>query len=175
MSSKYRCPACLHLEQHVLDRAHPQLEPAAEVGAILRQLPLDVVERGRVGGQERQAFVRHADVAARQHVADPERARQLEPEPALLVERVVEEALERLEAAGRPQRRLALLRAARQPRADRKDRRPRAEHALGRVADKRQHFVELAGPLEDVDLVDDDHDLLAPGADRFDEHALRSR
>ena len=112
------------------------------------------------------------EIPARQHVADAERARQLQPEAALLVERVVDEALQRLEPARRPQRRLALLRAARQPRADREDRRPRAEHALGRVAHERQHLLELAGPLEDVDLVEDDDDLLAPGPDRLEERAL---
>ena len=44
-------PAGLHLEEHVLDRAHPQRETLGEVGAILRQLALDVVERGRVLGE----------------------------------------------------------------------------------------------------------------------------
>ena len=173
VSSKYLVSARLHLEQHLLDRAHPQLEPAGEVGAILRQLALDVVERRGVVREERQAFLGHAEIPARQDVADAERARQLQPEAALLVERVMEEALQRLEPAGGPQRRLALLGAACQPRADREDRRPRAEHALGRVAHERQHLLELARPLEDVDLVEDHHDLLAPGPDRLDERALR--
>ena len=45
--------------------------------------------------------------------------------------------------------------------------------APGRLAHKRQHLVELRRALEDVDLVDDDHDFLAPGANRFDKGAFR--
>ena len=67
---------------------------------------------------------------------------------------------------------LAVLGAAGQPGADGEDRRQRPEDAPGRVADKRQHFVELGRALEDVDLVDDDHDFLAPRANRGDEGAL---
>ncbi len=165
-------PACFHLEEHFLDRAHPQREALGEVGAILRQLALDVVERGGVMREQGQAIVGDLQVAAGEHVADPERARHLEGEAALLVERMVDEVLQRLETARRPERGLAVLGAAGQPRADREDRRLRPEHALGRVADKRQHVVELGRTLEDVDLVDDDHDLLAPRANRLDEGAL---
>ena len=165
-------PAALHLEEHLLDRAHPQREALGEVGAILRQLALDVVERGRVLGEQGQAFVGDLHVAAGEHVADAERARDLEGEAALLVERIVDEVLQRLETARRPERGLAVLGAARQPGADGEDRGRRPEDAPGRVADKRQHLVELGRALEDVDLVDDDHDFLAPGANRLEEGAL---
>ena len=165
-------PASFHLEEHFLDRAHPQREALGEVGAILRQLALDVGECGRVLGDEGQAFVGDLHVAAGEHVADTERARDLEREAALLVERIVDEVLQRLETARRPERGLAVLGAAGQPRADGEDWRRRPEDAPGRVADKRQHLVELRRAFEDVDLVDDDHDLLAPGANRFDEGAF---
>ena len=167
---------CLHLEQDVLDPAHPQLESPAQVGAILRELPLDVVEGGRVGGEERQPFFRRRrrsgapSTSATPSGLDSLSRNRLCSSSESCTKR--SSASKRLAAhsAGSP----CFARLARRALTG-KTRRSRAEHASARVADKRQHLLELAGPLEDVDLVDDDHDLLAPGPDRFDEHALRSR
>ena len=59
-------PAALHLEQHVLDRRPCAARTRGQIGAILRQLPLDVVERRGVVREERQALVGDRRVAPRQ-------------------------------------------------------------------------------------------------------------
>ena len=66
-----------------------------------------------------------------------------------------------------------MLRAIREPRAHGEDGRPRADRLLRRVRDERQHLIEIFGALEDIHLVHDDDDLLAPFADGRDERALR--
>ena len=43
-----RVPACLHFDQHLLDLRHPQLEAALQVAPVDGQLPLDVLEQGKV-------------------------------------------------------------------------------------------------------------------------------
>ena len=58
--------ARLHLEQHLLDAGHPELEPARQVIAVRRKLPLDVVERRHVVAEQPQPFVGDRfDIAAR--------------------------------------------------------------------------------------------------------------
>jgi hypothetical protein len=69
------------------------------------------------------ATVVRAPSAILEHVSDAQRTRQFQPEPASLIERVVEIALERLEPAGDPERRLALPGPGGEPGAHRKDRR----------------------------------------------------
>ncbi len=90
----------------------------------------------------------------------------------MLVEGLAEIALQRFEPAGAPHRWVSLLGARREAGADRKDRRPCSERCLRGVADERQDLIDLSFPFEDVDLVDDDDDLLAPGTNRLDEGAL---
>src|SRR5919108_1289560 len=118
--------AGLHLDEHFLDRAHAQIESAPEVGAVLDELPLDLVERGHIARQQREPLLGYRQVAPRQRVADAERARQLQLEAAPLVQRLVDVAFERIESARLPQRRLAVLRPIREARAHRKDQGPRA-------------------------------------------------
>ena len=107
-----------------------------------------------------------------QRRADAERVQQLQLHPPGRVERGGDVVLERLEAAAAPGRRVALLAAQRQPRADRKDLGAETEQRAGVVGDEGPHRLDVARGLEDVDLVDDDDDLLAPAADLLQERAL---
>ncbi len=165
-------PAPFHVEQDLLHAAHPQLESTTEVSAILIELPVDVFERRAIAGEQAEALVGRREIAPREDVTDTKRALQLQPEAALLVERVAEIALERFESARAPHSWLALLGTRRKTGADREDRRTRPQRRLRRVANERQHLLELGFLREDVDLVHDDDDLLAPGADGLDERAL---
>ncbi len=164
--------ARLHVDEHLLDGRHPQLEPARQVGRVDRELPLDLIEHRHVVVQQREALVGDRRVAVRERLADAERVRQLQPETAGLVERLGDVRLERLETARRPRRRLAALRAQRQARAHRKDLRRQPQQPLRRVAHESDDLLDVLGALEDVDLVDDDDDLLAPAADRLEEGPL---
>ena len=59
-----------------------------------------------------------------------------------------------------------------QPRADGEPLRRGVEQLCRRLIDERDHLRQLVLVLEDVHLVDDDDDLLAPVADRLEEGAL---
>ena len=107
-----------------------------------------------------------------QRGADAERIQQLQLHAAGRVQRVADVALERFEPAGRPRRRVALLRAQRQPRADREDLGTEAEQRARVVGARTRGLLDLPLPVEDVDLVDDDDDLLAPAAHLLEKRAL---
>ena len=96
-------------------------------------------------GEQRETLVGHGQIAARQHVTDAERVRELQPEAAACSSsesRMI--ALERFEPAGRPHRRLALLGARRQPGADRKDLRASCRaRAARRRATNASDLIEL--------------------------------
>ena len=80
-----------------------------------------------------------------ERTADAQRVEQLQMHASGRVEGRGDVPLERLEAARRPERRLALLGLQRQPGADRKDLRPEAEQRARAVGDEAPHFVDLAG------------------------------
>ena len=108
------------------------------------QLPLDVGEQLQILLHQHQPLRRRSSTyRLRQRLTDAERVGQLQPEPALRIERLAEILLERLEAAGRPQRRFALLGALREPRADRQHVGFDAEQVPRGVPDEGQHLVEL--------------------------------
>ena len=67
---------------------------------------------------------------------------------------------------------IALLRAQRQTRADRKDLGAEPEQPARVVGDERANLLDLRLRFENVDLVDDDDDLLAPAADLLEKRAL---
>ncbi len=80
--------------------------------------------------------------------------------------------IEGLEPARGPDGRLTALRAEGQLRADEKDLRLESEQRTRVVGDKRSNLRHLRGPLENVALVDDDDNLLAPPADVLHEAPL---
>ena len=94
--------ARLHVDEHFLDRGHPQLESARQVVAVNRELALDVVEQRQVVLEQRQTLVGNRGVALGERLADADRVGQLQAEAAAVVERLADELLERLEAAGGP-------------------------------------------------------------------------
>src|SRR5215218_3323487 len=98
----------------------------------------------------------------RERRSDTERIQQLEVHATGRVERRLDEPLEYLEAAGAPRLCVPLFAAQRQAGADREDLGTEPEQGAGIVGDERPHVFQLARILEDVDLVDDDDDLLAP-------------
>ena len=73
------------------------------------ELPLDVVERLEVVLEQRQPLLDEPGVALGERRADAERVEQLQLHAPRRVERRGDVVLERLEAAGAPQLRLALL------------------------------------------------------------------
>ena len=164
--------APLHLEQHVVDRRHPSLELARHVLLEEPELALDVVEEREIPLQGHDALARRDRVAIDQRGADAERIQQLQLRARGVIERGLDVALERLEPARRPELRLPGLRAERRLGADGKDLRGDAQQPARVVRHVRADLAELLLPRQDVDLVDDDDDLLAPVADLLEEHAL---
>ena len=81
-------------------------------------------------------------------------------------------ALQRFETARRPHHRLTGFRTERQAGADGEDFGAKAKQRVGAVGHERADGVPLAFVHQDIDLVDDDDDLLAPGADLLEEGAL---
>ena len=162
----------LELQQDVLNRRHPQRELPIHVVAIHRVLPLDVVEELDVLLQQIQPPLDHAEIPAGERLADAERIRQLQPQSLALVEPPVHVALKGLEPAGHPHRRLAELGAKRLTRTDREDLRRRAEQLAGMLGDEGHHRRQLGVRLEQIDLVEDDDDLLAPLPNRRQELAF---
>ena len=116
----------------------------------------------------------------------PQRAQQFQPQPFGLVEGVENVALKRLKAAFGPKlqrRRLAgrsdallvgLFGFPRQAGRDHENLRLHSQQ-LERVFGHESAYPGYVGLVEDIDLVDDDHDLLAPGADALHEQALALR
>src|ERR1700681_2908079 len=95
--------------------------------------------------------------------------------PSRRVQRLANVALERLEPARRPGQRVSLLRAQRQARAHREDFRAEHEQRTRGLGYEPADLLHLALALEDVDLVEDEDDFLAPPADLLEERALRFR
>src|SRR5262245_54861075 len=98
------------------------------------------------------------------------RREQLEPYALLLVERAEHEAAQLVEPAAAPDRARdravrRLARAAEEPDRDGEDRRRRAERRPQPAAHELDDLLDRGRRLEQVDLVDHDHDLLAPLAD----------
>ena len=167
--------ARLHVDEHLLDRGHPELEAAREVLLVQGDLPLDVAEQREVVGEQREPLVGNRRVLLSKRVGDPQRVRQFEAKPAALVQRFADGMLQGLEAARGPQLRLAVPGAQGKPRADGKHFGCNPEQTPRRVAHECQDFVQLGVVLEDVDLVDHDDDLFAPVADRLQECPFRFR
>src|SRR5262249_37611973 len=136
-------------------------------------LPLDVRQHLEVLVHDGEPLAGNLAVTGGQRPSNAEWIRELQPETAPGVERLLKEALERLEAAGAPLRRLAVLRALRQPGAHAERDGCAAQQIAGGVAYEAEHLVDLRWRGEDVDLVDHDDDLLAPVTDRLQERTFR--
>jgi hypothetical protein len=119
LSSKKLVAALLHLQQDAVDVRDPELEVAHQIRLVHRELTIHFVERREVVAQELGAFAHRRDMPFGQGRADPERIQQLQLHASRRVERLADVALERLESARRPGRRVPLLRAQREPGADR--------------------------------------------------------
>ena len=167
--------AALHLEQDAVDVRHAELEIAGQVLLVNVELPLDVVEHLEIVLQQREPVLHEPGVALDDRRADAERVEQLEMHAPRRVERRRDVVLERLEAAGAPQLRLPKLGAESQPRAHRKDLGAEAEQRARVLGDEAADVFDVARALEDVDLVDDDDDLLAPAAHLLQEDPLGLR
>ncbi len=100
-----------HLADDVLDPGQVIGELAAHILRVELKLPVDRLDRVDVVGKDRQPVVGRLQVSVGQVLGDAERAEQLEPDPALLVERLEDVLLERAEAALPPES-LALGRVA---------------------------------------------------------------
>src|SRR5205823_13921076 len=92
-----------------------------------------------------------------------------------VIERGLDVFLERLESARRPELRLPGLRAEGGLRADGKDLRHDAEEPARVVRDVGTDLAEILLAGQDVDLVDDDDDFLAPVADPLEKEPLGFR
>ena len=98
-----------HLDKHLLDRRHPQLEAALQVLAVERELPGRRVERLDVRPEHGEPLGGHHLVARGERAADAERVGQLQPEALVVVEGVAQKGFERAEAARRPLLGIAVL------------------------------------------------------------------
>ena len=101
--------ARLHVDQSLFDRRHAQLEATLEILAVERQLPRRRVQRLDVGRQNGEPIGGERLVSRRQRTADAERARQFQPEPLVIVQRLEQECFQWTKAAGRPLFRVAVL------------------------------------------------------------------
>jgi hypothetical protein len=181
VSSKKASPAGGHLGDDVLDPGQVEGELAAHVLGVELELAVDGLNGLDIGGEDREALVRGREVALGEVLGDPEGAEELEPDPALLVERLEDVALQLAEPAGLPQtlllRRVAVadgLGLLGEQGGDGKDVRPEAEQALDVLGYEVDDLVGVLGGPNHVDLVDDDGDLLAPLPDVAHELALDS-
>ena len=113
------------------------------------------------------------DIPGGERLPDAERIRELQAEPGRRVNPLEQKLLERFEAAGRPQRRLALLGAGRQPGAHGQDVRLISKKVLRGVPHEVDHLLDLGRGAEDVDLVEDDDNRLAPVSNAGEEEPFR--
>src|SRR5206468_927733 len=97
---------------------------------------------------------------------------QFQPEPSLVIEGLADVLFEPLESARRPQRRLAMLGALRQARADREQVRGDAQQPAAGISNEGDDLVEIRASVENVYLVQHDDDLLAPALNDLKETAL---
>src|SRR4029078_1077982 len=117
-----------------------------------RECALTVYERSKVRWRYAEPVAGRGGIPIDERGADAERVLQLQPHPRRRVEGGADITLERLEAARRPELRLAVLGAERHLRAHREDLRGHAEQAARVVGDVGAHFVELFRPRQNVDL-----------------------
>jgi hypothetical protein len=89
----------VHREDDVLDLGHPRLEVALHVFLVELQLRLDVLGHLEVVLEQAHPLVHREPVAPHELFDDPQRALQLQPHPALLVQKVLDVTLQLLEAA----------------------------------------------------------------------------
>ncbi len=163
--------ALLHRQQQIVDLADARLEVALHVVVVVDHLAADVVQQLAVARQRAQVGVDVRQLLADEPAADAQRIEQLQPEAPFVVQRLADVALQRLEAARPPLLRLAALSRLGQPGRDGEDGGHVADERLRRAGDEGHDLIDLGRP-QDVDLVDDQDDLLAPVANLLQEAAL---
>ena len=166
-------PAAFHLDERLLDVRHAELELAPQVLLVDPQLPIELAEHVHVLAQE---FQPTGDVGLEpfRHVfADAERAEQLQAQAFDPVEGGPQVLLERGEPArGHHGRVLRPPPLGRELRAHREDRRGQPEQRARVLPHEGDDRLQLRLAIQDVHLVDDDDDLLAPVADALEKRAL---
>ncbi len=166
----------LHPEEHILDVGQPETELAIDIVDPCRGLTLDVGDGCEVVLQKGQPAVNGIETDTEQSSGDPDGVAELESKPFGVVESGLEPGLNCGQATG-CQRVVVIgeLGPAGLEGRDRKDLGGRAEqpHPVG--THPVEHLGDIAGRLQDVDLVDRHHDFLAPLADAFEEDALGFR
>ena len=139
------------------------------------KLTLDLLERRDIVFEKRLPVAQRAALPVGDSHRDTERIQQLQLRSTGRIQRGGHIGLERLEAAGGPDSRLTPLGAERQLRADEEDLWLEAEQHARVLGDKRSDFRNLGRALEDVALVHDHDNLLAPAADVLHEPAFGLR
>jgi hypothetical protein len=166
-------PPVLELAQDVVDVGEPEAELALHVLLEEGHLALDVLDRREVLLEQPEPAVGDLQVALGEVLGDPQGIHQLQPHPLLLVEGVDDVALQGLKAALGEEGVVAAGFAAQgEPGSHREDLRGEAEEGPGALGHEGEDAVDVLGGLQDVDLVDHDHDLLPPVADALEEGAL---
>jgi hypothetical protein len=95
-------PPRLHLQQHLFNPRHPQVEPTRQVLAIERELTFDVCQPSHVLRKQRCAFVGDRLVAPGERIGDTKRVFKLQPEAPVVIERLADVPFQRFEAARGP-------------------------------------------------------------------------
>ena len=169
--------AALELEQHLLHVGEAEAEVAGEVLLVEGELAIDGLDRLEVFLEEDEPGLAHLQVLVEEVQADAEGVEELQPHALLLVQRGGDVALQRLEAAGRPGRMPSgnVFAAQGQARGHGEDVRRGPEERARVLGDEGEHATQVLLALQDVDLVDGHHDLLAPVPDGLQEGPLALR
>ena len=171
-----RVATTLEVEQRLLDVRQAQAEVAGELALLPAQAGVDRREGGEVALEQREAAFDPLSGVAQRAARDAEGALQLEAEAFVLVERGRDPRLERGEAAALEGGRVALLAGAPcLPGRQREDLGLHPERVGRPLAYERHDLLEVRLRAQQVGLVEKDHDLLAPLADRLEERPLALR
>src|SRR5262249_30927188 len=141
-----------HLEEDAIDVGDSKLEVAHQVRLIHRELTLDLIERGEVLSEQGRALPDYFGMSIGQGSSNAERIEQLELDTARSVQRFADVSLQRLKAAGRPRRRLALLGSQREAGAHGKDVGAEPQQRSRALRDEAANLHYLRISIEDVDL-----------------------
>ena len=159
--------------EDVVHVGEPEAELALHVLLEEGHLTLDVLDRREVLLEQAEPAVGHLQVALGEVLGHAEGVHQLEAHPLFFIEGIDDVALQGLEAAlGEEGGVVAGLAAQGEAGGHGEDLGGETEEGPGALGDEGEHAVDVLGRLQDVDLVDHDHDLLPPVADPLEEGAL---
>ena len=136
------------------------------------ELVFDLLERREIVSEQRLPIAHRLELPLGHRDRHAQRVQQLQLGAARRVQRRRDVILQRLEAARRPERWLSLFGAERELRAHEEDLRLEPEERARVLCHERTNLRDLRGPFEDVALVDDHDDFLAPPANVLHEAAF---